>query len=492
MASKKDFMNHPNKTTALTIQEIADAIFFFVNENSSSVNFFVMNREGKYLYKNYACECCVNAKKTNCSNPVYEKIYEVMETKKTIIKEEIWKKGRIFLSVKSPFIINNKVEGIVGLAIDITDRKKKEELERHNALQNVMLRKRAKFEKLSGEVLHNIQTPMMSLEMLAARNSLPKDEQATLAGAIAKIREISSMLLFLYKENTKMAYELEEQPIPIFLILLGIITQKNAQLSDSNLKVQYHYNLEDNLTFIIGDEFNIKRMILNLICNSVEAAGGNTNGAVDVNLLVDNENVKIIIQDNGEGISPDIIKKLHKRESINAMKGSSRVFGLEQIFSAIKKYQGTLAIESEESIGTKFTLTFPVTAKPKYIKDTIFLHKGSVVVCLDDDESVLHILRKLFVPHKDDVEVHFFTQHSDASSFLSVHKEMKNLFLISDYELRGQGTDGVFFVLENNMRDKSMLITNMDNGMELQGKIKRSGIDMLPKQFLPNLKIYVN
>jgi hypothetical protein len=38
-------------------------------------------------------------------------------------------KNRIFLFVKSPLIINNKIEGVIGLSIDITDRKKREELE---------------------------------------------------------------------------------------------------------------------------------------------------------------------------------------------------------------------------------------------------------------------------------------------------------------------------------------------------------------------------
>jgi len=77
------------------------------------------------------------------------------------------------------------------------------------------------------------------------------------------------------------------------------------------------------------------------------------------------------------------------------------------------------------------------------------------------------------------LELCFFTQHDNAALFLNEHKNIKELFLISDYELRGQITNGVSFILENDMRKNSMIITNLKNSIEPYAKIKYSGIDIV-------------
>jgi hypothetical protein len=57
-----------------------------------------------------------------------------MKTRKQVIVEEKYK-GTHYLSVKAPLMIHGKVEGVIGLAVDMTDRKKAEELENKLKMQ---------------------------------------------------------------------------------------------------------------------------------------------------------------------------------------------------------------------------------------------------------------------------------------------------------------------------------------------------------------------
>ena len=103
-------------------------IALFMKEKVSNVNFFVIDKEGRHLYKNYALMNVVgdfNAQEATAES--WQNSLEVMRTQETKLFEESYQ-DKVFLSVKSPLIINGDVEGIIGLAVDITNLKNKNQL----------------------------------------------------------------------------------------------------------------------------------------------------------------------------------------------------------------------------------------------------------------------------------------------------------------------------------------------------------------------------
>ncbi|MDR2399197.1 MAG: hypothetical protein LBD61_01990, partial [Endomicrobium sp.] len=117
-----------NKCLVLDRAKVNNEIITFITEKVANVNFFVIDKQGTFIYRNESTKKIVkedNAK--NLNNEVWENNTKVIKECKQFIFEES-DKNKTFLSVKSPLVINGKVEGIIGLAIDITDRKKKEEL----------------------------------------------------------------------------------------------------------------------------------------------------------------------------------------------------------------------------------------------------------------------------------------------------------------------------------------------------------------------------
>lgn len=130
----------------------------FMNNQVSNVNFFVIDKFGNHIYKNCALKKIVgdiNAKELTKQS--WNNSLKVMHTKKRFTFEEPYK-NKTYLSVKSPLIINKKVEGIIGVAIDITAQKK---------LELEYLERRKEVQNLAESVAHDIRSPLMVLSILA-------------------------------------------------------------------------------------------------------------------------------------------------------------------------------------------------------------------------------------------------------------------------------------------------------------------------------------
>ncbi|MDR1523448.1 MAG: hypothetical protein LBS29_05835 [Endomicrobium sp.] len=131
----------------------------FIKEKTTNVNFFVVDREGNIIYMNQSLGNIVSEKNAKqVSQITWKNSLKVMEKKDTLAFEES-DKSKTFLSLKSPLVINGKVEGVIGLSVDITDRKKKEELE-------TKLKMREELYTIAKEVSHDIASPLMSLKII--------------------------------------------------------------------------------------------------------------------------------------------------------------------------------------------------------------------------------------------------------------------------------------------------------------------------------------
>jgi signal transduction histidine kinase len=98
--------------------------------------------------------------------------------------------------VKSPLVINGKVEGVIGLAVDITDRKKKEELE-------TKLKMREELYKIAKEVSHDIDSPLMSLKIVEEvyKGKLTEQDERMLNTTIRSIEGMAGKMLSKYRLN---------------------------------------------------------------------------------------------------------------------------------------------------------------------------------------------------------------------------------------------------------------------------------------------------
>jgi two-component system, NtrC family, nitrogen regulation sensor histidine kinase NtrY len=123
---------------------------------------------------------------------------------------------------------------------------------------------------------------------------------------------------------------------------------------DGTCKIELDCHLQSELYYDIS-YFN--RSIGNLIKNAVQAIPDGVEGYVKISVNEDNDNITIVVSDNGSGISPEQAKDIFKPYFSTKINGMG--LGLPLVKSMIENGNGTICFESEPNKGTTFTITLP-------------------------------------------------------------------------------------------------------------------------------------
>jgi signal transduction histidine kinase len=114
--------------------------------------------------------------------------------------------------------------------------------------------------------------------------------------------------------------------------------------------------------YILGNEDKIKVVIHNLLSNAVKFT--HIGGKIEASTLIDNENIQMIVKDNGKGISPDylphIFDRFHQADSSITRAHGGLGLGLAISHHIVKLHNGTIEARSEGiGKGSTFTVRFP-------------------------------------------------------------------------------------------------------------------------------------
>jgi len=109
------------------------------------------------------------------------------------------------------------------------------------------------------------------------------------------------------------------------------------------------------------DVKQMKQVILNLMKNSMDAiceSGKQVPGLIELAVKSTGEQLKIMIRDNGKGMSKLAQKKLF--EPFYTTKPSGTGLGLSVSERIMKNHGGSIHVNSQVGVGTEFTLTLPM------------------------------------------------------------------------------------------------------------------------------------
>lgn len=333
-----------------------------------------------------------------------------------------------------------------------------------------------KFYNISKQVAHDIRSPLSALNMvLRDANELPEDKRLLVRSAIQRITDIANNLMAKSKQNPP------ERPQQLISgILEHIVTEKRLQYKDRN-DVDIRIELSDNSYGLFAqiDPVEIKRILSNLINNSVEALA--SGGLVTLRLQLNQNNIEISVEDNGIGIPPEIIPKIgnlgftYGKENMDSGTG----MGLHHCFKTVEEWGGSVKIESKLNRGTKIILNIPRAPSPKWFIDKIELHKDSQLAILDDDPSIHHIWDQRLKTILPNIKVlHFFSPEA----LISYQSKSNNISLfLCDYELSGHELTGLDLIRQLEIANKSLLITSFYEEPAIMIACEKMGIGLIPK-----------
>ncbi len=187
---------------------------------------------------------------------------------------------------------------------------------------------------------------------------------------------------------------------------------EHRKLQSLHANISCISNLDNRLQNIDCSPVHIKKCIMNLVTNAMEAIEGagrivisTQNQYMDEKLALKNginpgEYAMLTVTDNGNGISQIDLEHIFEPFYTKKVMGVSGTgLGLAVVWSSVMDHGGTVQVESSER-GTSFILYFPVTeeeVKPKEIYAGIEDLKGSgeTVLVVDDEPALLDIASRM-------------------------------------------------------------------------------------------------
>ncbi len=211
----------------------------------------------------------------------------------------------------------------------------------------------------AGMVGHDIRNPLQAITnhlYLTKKkiNSLSDDESKL--PLQENIQSIEENLLYI----NKIVADLQDFARPLNpkkeqIDVEQIIKNALAMVTISD-KVEVNLKTSGNLPLLIADSTMIKRILVNLTQNAVQAMpnGGN----LTITATNSAGQTEISIQDTGEGIPKEVQAKLFM--PLMTTKSTGQGFGLAVVKRMTEAMGGTVTFESEEGKGTKFIVRFTV------------------------------------------------------------------------------------------------------------------------------------
>ncbi|MCD6026768.1 MAG: hypothetical protein K0R08_1287 [Solimicrobium sp.] len=431
---------------------------------------------------------------------------EVISRKKILSQEE-WiedvttKERKCFSSIKAPLYDDKgNILGIVGTSIEITAQKEAELLKLENERQQVaLLQEKDKLIKLAHTIAHDISSPLSALNMMMQFcDELDESKRSVIKRATESILDIANNLLSTYRneEQGRTSGIEQRQPVLISDLIVQLLSEKKAQFSNRAVRFETDIAKDAQFAFAQMQPSQFKRSISNLINNAVDALDSKTNGIITIKLAADDQSIIVRLQDNGKGMSSNNIEKMLNRQSFTEDKKNGHGLGLQQVWDTLDYNQGEMSVSSIVGEGTIIKLTFPRIAAATWIAQAIHLTPTSIIVILDDEESIHGAWNLRFSPFlklHTTLRVLHFTQGQGALDFLvSLSQEEKNrVVFLSDYELLRQDKNGIQ-IIEASAIKYAQLVTSYYSNSKIREEIDRLKIKVLPKQMASIIPIYVS
>jgi two-component system NtrC family sensor kinase len=227
--------------------------------------------------------------------------------------------------------------------------------------QLIQKEKLASVGQLAAGVAHEINNPLGSILLYAdiLRKETPDEDQQQQDDLDMIIREatrcktIVNDLLDFSRQNEIMAQDTNVNELLQELV-------EDAKRQEIFRQITIRSALAPDLPTIQADPLQLRQVFLNLICNSAEAMpeGGQLTlrtlrGPLEGCITVE-------VQDTGTGIPEEDMSKLFTPFFTTKPIGKGTGLGLAIIYGIVKMHRGQISVQSEEGVGTTFSVVLNV------------------------------------------------------------------------------------------------------------------------------------
>lgn len=217
--------------------------------------------------------------------------------------------------------------------------------------------------ELISNISHDLKTPITAIKgysqgLLEGVADTPERQQKYIRTIYSKANDMNNLIneLTLYSsiDNNRIPYNFTR--INVGDYFGDCIEEVGVDLESKNIKLNYS-NLTTPETLIVADPEQLKRVVNNIINNSVKYLDRDDGtGIIDIRILDEIDSIRVEIEDNGKGIAQrdlaSIFDRFYRTDSSRNSKQGGSGIGLSIVKKIIEDHGGYIWATSQEGEGT--------------------------------------------------------------------------------------------------------------------------------------------
>ncbi len=258
----------------------------------------------------------------------------------------------VMVSVSPLHDPEGRIQGVLGIARDITDTKKLEQQIRNSE-------KLASIGKLAAGVAHEINNPLGGilncLYNLRKRTLTPTRQEeyiASMEDGLRRVQKIVRQLLDFSQQH-----DLQLSPTDINAVVEQVLVLTNHAFVENQIKLDKQ--LHPDLPPLLVDRHMIEQVLMNLILNAVQAIKGG--GLITIRTRVAGGVCAVDVEDTGCGIPAHVLPRIFDPFFTTKGTGEGTGLGLSVSLGIVERHGGQILVESEVGRRTVFTVCLPLT-----------------------------------------------------------------------------------------------------------------------------------
>ena len=305
---------------------------------------------------------------------------------------------------------NGEVTGFRGIARDVTERKKTEQLQKEFREKMQQAQRLESLGTLAGGIAHDFNNLLMGIQGRVELMLINLAQDHPHYGQLKSIEEYTKSAAGLTARLLGFARggKYEVRPVD-----LNAVVEKSIRMfARTKKEITLKTRLSKHLPAVEADAGQLEQVLINLLVNGAQAIAvqGTITVSTDIEVMSEararyfnlaaGRYVKVSIADNGMGMNQATMDRIFEPFFTTKKKGYGTGLGLAMVYGILRNHSGAITVESTIGEGSTFTFFLPATAEDSIAETTgaICLEEGvETILLVDDEEMIIEVGREMLM-----------------------------------------------------------------------------------------------